>query len=43
MDFDEILDPNSDAPFDQLTIRDLAALLLKKPVSNKKWLNDLVK
>jgi hypothetical protein len=43
MDFDEILDPNTDAPFDQLTIRDLAALLLKKPVSNKKWLNDLVK
>jgi hypothetical protein len=43
MDFDEILDPEQDAPFDQLTVRDIAALLLKRPVSNKKWLNDLLK
>ena len=41
-DFDEIMDPNSDAPFSQLTVRDLAAILLKKPVSQKKWLNDLI-
>jgi hypothetical protein len=31
-----------DAPFSELTIRDLAAIMLMKPVSNKKWLNDLV-
>jgi hypothetical protein len=31
-----------DAPFSELTIRDLAAIMLLKPVSNKKWLNDLV-
>lgn len=26
----------------QMTIRDLAAIMLKKPVSNKQWLNELV-
>lgn len=41
--FKDMMDPNIDAPIDQLTIRDLAAILLKKPVSQKKWLNDLVK
>lgn len=41
-DFDEIMDPDNDAPLSQLTIRDLAALLLKKPVSQKKWLNDII-
>ena len=41
MDFD-LMDPDTDAPFDQLTIRDLAAILLKKPVSNKDWLNKLI-
>jgi hypothetical protein len=33
---------SDDAPFSELTIRDLAAIMLMKPVSNKKWLNDLV-
>ncbi len=41
-DFDEIIDPDSDAPLSQITVRDLAAIMLKKPVSNKKWLNDLI-
>lgn len=36
-------DPDQDLPLDQMTIRDVAALLLKKPVSKKKWLNDLIK
>ncbi len=27
----------------EVTLRDLATLFLKKPVSNKQWLNDLVK
>ena len=39
---DDIMDPDQDAPFDQLTVRDLAAILLKQPVSNKKWLNKLI-
>lgn len=38
----ELMDPDTDAPFDQLTVRDLAAILLKKPVSNKQWLNKLI-
>jgi hypothetical protein len=38
----ELMDPNTDAPFDQLTVRDVAAILLKKPVSNKQWLNKLI-
>lgn len=41
--FDEIMDPDQDAPFDQMTIRDLVAILHRKPVSRKKWLNDLLK
>jgi hypothetical protein len=42
-DFSDIMDPDQDCPIDQMTVRDLAAILLKKPVSKKKWLNDLVK
>lgn len=41
--FDEIMNTDQDAPLDQLTVRDLAAIMLKKPVSQKKWLNDLIK
>jgi len=41
--FDEIMNPDEDAPLDQITIRDLAAIMLKQPVSKKKWLNDLIK
>ena len=41
--FDEIMDVDQDAPFDQLTIRDLAAIMWNKKVSKKKWLNDLIK
>lgn len=37
-----IEDPNNDSPIEQLTIRDLAAILLKKPVSHKVWLNELI-
>jgi hypothetical protein len=33
----------TDAPISEMTIRDLAAILLKKPVSTKVWLNDLIK
>jgi hypothetical protein len=40
---DDIPDPNSDLPLDQMTIRDLAAIMLKKPVSRKQWLNDIIK
>jgi hypothetical protein len=42
-DFEEIMDPDSDSPISQLTIRDLAAILLKKPVSQKAWLNEIIK
>lgn len=38
----EIPDPETDLPIDQLTIRDLTAILTGKPVSNKKWLNELI-
>jgi hypothetical protein len=36
------MDPDLDAPLSQITMRDLAAIMLKKPVSNKKWLNDII-
>jgi hypothetical protein len=32
----------NDAPISELTIRDLAAILLKKPISNKDFLNDII-
>jgi hypothetical protein len=31
-----------DAHYSEMTIRDLAAIMLKVPVSNKRWLNDLI-
>jgi len=40
--FDDFSDADTDLPIDQLTIRDLAAILLQRPVSNKKWLNQLI-
>jgi hypothetical protein len=40
--FDDLPDPETDLPIEQITIRDLAAILLKKPVSNKKWLNEII-
>lgn len=42
VDFD-IPDPEKDPLIAELTIRDLAAILLKKPVSNKAWLNEIIK
>jgi len=35
-------DPEFDTPIESMTVRDLAAILLKKPVSTKQWLNDLI-
>jgi len=39
----ELPNPDHDAPFEEFMIRDLAAILWKKPVSQKTWLNDLIK
>ena len=35
-------DPELDCPINAMTVRDLAAILLRRPVSQKKWLNDIV-
>lgn len=35
--------PETDPPINEMTIRDLAAIMLKKPVSNKEWLNNIIK
>lgn len=35
-------DPEIDCPINAMTVRDLAAILLRKPVSQKKWLNDII-
>jgi hypothetical protein len=35
--------PEKDPLISELTIRDLAAILLQKPVSNKEWLNNIIK
>jgi len=34
---------SADAPLSEITIRDLAAIMLMKPVSARPWLNELVK
>ena len=36
-------DPDTDPPINDMTIRDLAAIILGKPVSNKEWLNKIIK
>lgn len=41
--FDEIMDPDEDCSLDRITLRDLAAIMLNKPVSRKKWLNQIIK
>jgi len=38
-----LIDPDEDMPLDQMTMRDFAAIILKKPVSKKEWLNTLIK
>lgn len=38
----ELPNSDNDLPLDQMTIRDLAAILLKKPVSTKEWLNEII-
>ena len=37
-----IADPEIDCPINAMTVRDLAAILLKKPVSQKDWLNRII-
>jgi len=39
----DLPNPDEDAPLSLMTVRDFAAIMLKKPVSKKKWLNDLIK
>ena len=41
-EFEELTDGVSDVPYDAMTLRDYAAIQWKKPVSCKKWLNELV-
>ena len=40
-DFD-LMNPENDEPFARMTIKDFCAITWKKPVSAKKWLNDLI-
>ena len=37
------LDTDTDTALAQMSVRDFAAIMWKKPVSNKKWLNELIK
>jgi hypothetical protein len=39
----ELPDTETDLPFNQMTIRDFAAIMLKKEVSHKAWLNKIIK
>jgi len=36
-------DPEIDPPINEMTIRDIAAIMLGKPVSKKEWLNNIIK
>ena len=42
LEFEELSSDKSDMPYDAMTIRDYAAIQWKKPVSYKKWLNELI-
>jgi hypothetical protein len=37
-----LTDPEQDLPMDQMTMRDYAAIHMRKPVSRKPWLNALI-
>lgn len=41
--FKDLPDPGSDVPYESMTLRDYAAIQWKKPVSLKKWLNEIIK
>jgi hypothetical protein len=43
MDFDLDLPISEDCPVSQMTLRDVASLILKAPISRKEWLNELIK
>ena len=44
LDFDfELTNPDEDVPLENITLRDLAAIMLKTPVSRKEWLNKIIK
>lgn len=38
----QITDPDQDLPMDQMTMRDYAAIHMRKPISMKPWLNELI-
>jgi hypothetical protein len=40
--FEEFDKKSSDVPYDAMTLRDYAAIQWQKPVSHKKWLNELI-
>lgn len=40
--FEIPFDPNGDAPFSAMTLKDYAALQLRYPVSDKPWLNEII-
>jgi hypothetical protein len=44
MSLDEVYNTEiADAPLSEMTIADLAAIMLMKPVSAKPWLNEIIK
>ena len=42
LEFDDLNNDVSDVPYDAMTMRDYAAIKWRKPVSYKKWLNELI-
>jgi hypothetical protein len=38
----DLTDPEQDLPMNQMTMRDYAAIHMRKPVSRKPWLNELI-
>jgi hypothetical protein len=39
----DLNNPETDLPMDQRTLRDWACVMLNKPLSNKAWLNEIIK
>ncbi|HEY9658683.1 MAG TPA: hypothetical protein V6C65_09545 [Allocoleopsis sp.] len=38
----DLMDPDMDCKLPDVTLRDIAAILFKKPISQKTWLNDII-
>jgi hypothetical protein len=42
LSLESVIDADHDVPFNLLTAKDIMAIIWKKPISHKKWINDVI-